>query len=91
MERNELMHTMSVQERREVNGGSIKTPSLMQIIYDALRECLFLWCNIYDLNCGNMKNLTIEEMKQTKGGLIIAPFVFVMGLIENVVGKTADC
>ena len=37
MERNELMHTMSVQERIEVNGGSIKTPSLMQIIYDALR------------------------------------------------------
>ena len=27
MERNELMHTMSVQERREVNGGSIKTSS----------------------------------------------------------------
>lgn len=37
MSKKNLMHTMSVQEEREVNGGSLNAPGLMQIIYNALK------------------------------------------------------
>lgn len=37
MSKKGLMHTMSVQEKRQVNGGSLNAPGLMQLIYDALR------------------------------------------------------
>lgn len=36
MGKKEQMHTMSMQEKREVNGGSLNAPSLMQLIYNVL-------------------------------------------------------
>lgn len=37
MSKKGLMHAMNMQEEREVNGGSLNAPSLMQLIYDTLR------------------------------------------------------
>ena len=37
-----------------------------------------------------MNNLTLVEMKQINGGLIVAPVVFVMELFQEVVDKITD-
>lgn len=37
MKKGSMMRAMSVQEKKEVNGGSLNAPSVIHIIYNALR------------------------------------------------------